>query len=266
MYALFEQPLNFDQVNGQCREVLKEILHKVSLKPEEVSVQAGTDFMADESFAGSFYVLKEGNLSFHYEGKALYFVEEGDLIGTEHYFCGLGGSLTCEFAVVLNRYPAETFLQQIEKKSALNRKWMSYLTYRTLINTILLSAVVKEEEGNLPDIRYYDAGDVIIQEGAEATEVFTLIEGGADVTVKGTKVGQIQQDEIFGVLGALGNTPRVATVTANERTMVMVLNRDNFANLIESRPSTVVKMVEDMAKKIVALNERVLEAESNAAS
>ena len=62
-------------------------------------------------------------------------------------------------------------------------------------------------------------------------------------------------------MAGLTGTKRTATVIATASSIVLSLQRDKFIELIKNRPNTVLKLIDDMARKIVSLNERVVELE-----
>ncbi|MDH5473810.1 MAG: cyclic nucleotide-binding domain-containing protein, partial [Gammaproteobacteria bacterium] len=113
-----------------------------------------------------------------------------------------------------------------------------------------------------PEIRQYNEQDTIIEEGGTDNEVYTLLSGSADVLVKDTQVGVIKRDEIFGAIAALTGTPRTAKVVATSDCTVLVVPSDRFQDLLKKRPDTVTKLIEDMARTIVASNQKIVDLSS----
>ena len=124
--------------------------------------------------------------------------------------------------------------------------------------TTICGRLIKAESKAAPKITPYRKGAVIIEQGGEGTEVYTLLEGHADVFRDDVRVGEIAADEIFGAIAALMETPRTATVVATCDSTVLALPKKSFVELIEARPATTLKMVEGMAGAIVSLNERLV--------
>lgn len=105
---------------------------------------------------------------------------------------------------------------------------------------------------------HYAAGDIIIAQGDEADLVYTLIEGQADAVCDGVKVGEIHQNEIFGALAVFTRQPRIASVVARTECSVMMVNKDDFIQLIYDQPQIAVGLIEEMTAKINELNNQLL--------
>jgi len=75
-------------------------------------------------------------------------------------------------------------------------------------------------------------------------------------------VGDIRRDELFGAIAALTDTPRTATVKADVSCSVLVVPSTSFKALLTSRPDTVTKLIEDMARTIISTNDKILSLES----
>ena len=106
-----------------------------------------------------------------------------------------------------------------------------------------------------PAIRSIAKGEAIVKEGEISDQVYTLIEGHAIVSSGGETVGQVQADELIGVIGALCGIPRIATVTASVDSLVMSLPKEDFVELLALRPQTVIKLIEDFARIISESNQ-----------
>lgn len=114
-----------------------------------------------------------------------------------------------------------------------------------------------------PKYRHYTPGETILLEGEEGDEVFILTSGAASVQVKGTSVGEIREDEVFGALAALthGGT-RTATVVATEPSDCMVFDREEFRDLLRSSPQLMEKLFLDFARALHDANDSMLRANS----
>jgi len=114
-----------------------------------------------------------------------------------------------------------------------------------------------------PKYRHYTAGETILLEGQEGDEVFILTSGAASVQVKGSPVGEIREDEVFGALAALthGGT-RTATVVATEPSDCMVFEREEFRDLLRSSPQIMEKLFLDFARALHDVNDSMLRANS----
>jgi CRP-like cAMP-binding protein len=137
--------------------------------------------------------------------------------------------------------------------------WTEYLALQTSLAHSVLSVVLRDEIETVPTIRAVQAGETIIKQGQPADTVYTLIEGKAEVLVDGVKVGEVLRDEIFGALAAFNGGARTASVITTENSLVVSLPLGEFSMLVESRPRLVVKLIQDLARAISALNSRVVD-------
>lgn len=105
---------------------------------------------------------------------------------------------------------------------------------------------------------HFAAGETIIHQGDAADLVYTLIEGSADAVRDGIKVGDIHQNEIFGALAVFTRQTRIASVVATSDCTVMMVNKNDFIQLIFQQPQISVGLIEEMAAKINELNNQLL--------
>ena len=99
--------------------------------------------------------------------------------------------------------------------------------------------------------------ETIIEEGTESDSVYSIVEGHAEVFVRGIKVGEVLEDEIFGAMSLLTNSPRTASVVADSRCLVMVVPRHQFETMIKTHPRICMSLMENMARQIVSLNQQI---------
>jgi hypothetical protein len=111
-----------------------------------------------------------------------------------------------------------------------------------------------------PQYRHFAPGETIIIEGQEGREVFVLTEGAAEVSVRGDRVGEIHQDEVFGALAALTKGIRTATVVATEPCDCMVFPKEEFRELLRTNPGLMEKLFQDVARALHDLNDSVVKA------
>ena len=90
------------------------------------------------------------------------------------------------------------------------------------------------------------------------TPFLKLLSGVAEVYVSDVMVGEIHTDEIFGAIAALTGLPRTATIKAVTPCTVVVIDKESFNHLIETRPNTIFKLAEDMTRVIVSTNEKLV--------
>ena len=77
----------------------------------------------------------------------------------------------------------------------------------------------------------------LIHQETPADACYVLLEGEADVLVKGEKVASISTGAVVGEAGLSGHKLRNATVTSTTPLDLLHINGDEFTTLIERRPA-----------------------------
>lgn len=92
------------------------------------------------------------------------------------------------------------------------------------------------------ELRVFKANEVIIQEGQLGGSMYAIVEGSVEVVRKLENGGErtiafMGEGDLFGELAMLSAGPRLASVRATERTMVLELPRSRVEQLIVEHPS-----------------------------
>lgn len=260
MYTLREEPPGLRALDDLSRSLVQQICSGIAPGQVDVKLSGGQNIKADALFDDHLLVIKEGIVHYSINDHTLFIYEAGDLIGIEHLSAaGIVGDLLTDFAIVCDCYSRSDLMGALMLDSSMLERWCQYTALQNQIYCILIESLQRAETHFSPRVVSFEPGDVIIQQSSSGDEVFTLTEGAADVFVDGVKVGEISGDEIFGAIAAFTTTQRTASVVAREPSIILSLSRDNFSGLMQSRPGTVEKLIEDMAGRIVALNKKVVE-------
>jgi len=101
------------------------------------------------------------------------------------------------------------------------------------------------------------AGQEIIHEGAEGRELFIILEGAVDVSLRKAHLNTIEAGGHFGELALIDNEVRAATVTAKTDVNLLSIRHDDFAALIHMDRQLANKLMWSFLK-VVAGNVRTL--------
>lgn len=258
MYFMQELGPEAEQFNERCKQLVAAVIAGLEPLRKNGKLTSHLHIFQDGSRRGTIYLLKEGTLSFTLGSKMLMYFDPGDLIGLEHALTTTTADIASDFAVIVDEYSIDSLLQHIRSDALRFAAWTEYLALISNLFSTLAASHMKEEITTPPDISAYRGGQTIIEQGSHAVDVYTLVEGEATAFVDGVQVGRILQGEIFGVIAALTGIPRTASVIAAKPCTVLSLPRENFVHLVKTRPSTFLKVVEDMARTMVELNEEVV--------
>ena len=94
-------------------------------------------------------------------------------------------------------------------------------------------------------IRLYLPGELVVRQGDEGSELFIILDGLADVRLgegPHSVVATLKPLQFFGEMSLLTGERRAATVVAQTRLQVLVLNKDSMGRLFKSNPPLVERM------------------------
>lgn len=265
MLASVELPADFKLLNQQYRGLVQALLDEIELVPIRVEVtptQSGNFRGFDPA---KFYLVVSGTVSARYASRAVYLLEEGDVLLPD-----IAGSRDEDAAVfygseagaTLHSYNALEFMQQVFARPNLTKLWTRLLVTYSGMMLRLTAMQTQIDVITTPGFALYEPGEVIITQGERAQYVFNLTSGLADVLVDDVSVGIISPGEIFGAMAALTHADRSATVRARSRCSVVKVPTSQFTELIKSNPATIHALLTDMANSIVSLNEQLVQQRS----
>lgn len=258
MHTDHKVPAEFEVADQSSKRLLTQLLEAIPALRKDMTLPATESWYSNPQRKNNIYVLKEGMLACRRNGKLLFYYNEGDLIGLDSIFYPSEISISTDFAVVVDEYPLEDFLTKVNNDPKLSKLWCEYSIEQSRLFSILISALANDQEGYVPEIRFYCPGDAIYEQGQITEEVYTLLEGRAEIVLDGNLVGKIQSDEVFGTVAGLTSSPRSSSVVANTDCMVAVIPKSHFKYLIYSKPDTVLKLIEDMANALNSVNTRLV--------
>jgi CRP-like cAMP-binding protein len=110
----------------------------------------------------------------------------------------------------------------------------------------------------------YAANDQIIDRDDQSGEVYFVVRGAVRIVnylSTGRQVGfaNFESGSLFGELSAIDGEPRSAEVFAQQKTILAIMERRAFIDLIKSSPEVAVRLLIHLAKVIREMNEQVLD-------
>jgi len=94
------------------------------------------------------------------------------------------------------------------------------------------------------------AGMELVTEGQHTNEFVVIAEGGADVTQNSVKIATLWPGDFFGEIALITGGPRTATVTASERSTLLVLTDRAFWRLTEDMPTIQTSALRAVAERL----------------
>ncbi len=110
-----------------------------------------------------------------------------------------------------------------------------------------------------PDVpsRSYKAGDVVVQEGESAKEMFVVRSGKVAVKVYGRTVEEVSAGGMFGEMALIDHSPRSATIVAEEDSVLVPINERLFVVLVQDTPFFALDVMRVLVERIRLMNERI---------
>jgi CRP-like cAMP-binding protein len=87
------------------------------------------------------------------------------------------------------------------------------------------------------ELRWMNAGDVIVEEGQRGDSMFIVVQGVVNVLHAGKTVAVMPEGSFFGEMALLSESPRLATVTASRNGMLFELHRSKLAQIVSAHPA-----------------------------
>ncbi len=259
MYTLYETPPGFDALAAELKQIIQDLSGRFNSATQTLHIPAHEDLSTPAYRKGKLHIIKEGMLACSRGGSNLFYFDEGDMLGLDLQLVPIEScKIWSEMAVVVDELSIEYVMREISGDWALLQQWNQMLACQMSLYLLCLASLAKSRTDQHPDVKHVPAGQVMIEQGTHASEVCTLIEGAAEVMVDGVKVGEVLPGETFGAVAALTQNPRNATVVAAQDSVVMSMKPDQVCHLIETRPHTAVKLIQDMARVIADLNQQLV--------
>ena len=104
--------------------------------------------------------------------------------------------------------------------------------------------------GKLATSLFVESGTEVITEGGFAREMMVIVSGSARVVKAGKTVAELGPGAVIGELALLTGHPRNATVTATERTEILVLDAAAFSTLLDDVPSVTRAILTTVARRL----------------
>lgn len=256
MYLIGDQPAYAEKLISTLQRIPAQLLDGLEPCAEPIALDAVEDLYQVISNR-NLYLLRSGLLHAMIDGKPLFYIQEGDLIGLRQGLNAAPCTYLSEEPLVLIPYDRESLFQHIHANNARQELFTQYILGQAALMSDAVARSKPAEVRPVTGFRQFPGGTELICEGDEADHVFIITEGHAEAFVGGIKVGDVQRDEIFGAMALFTREKRSATVIASTATTVMMIPKDQFLALMQSNPRIAHSLIESMARRIGLMNKEL---------
>ena len=183
----------------------------------------------------------------------------GDFFGENGFFTGSSRTASVEAL-----YPMQVFVLTPElyaKAAAGNAKadetLLAFYKERVVDAMLatspifgLLPSEARREILNQFHLRSFTAGQMVIREGETTGDIYMVKSGTAEVFTGATSLSTLGAGALFGEVAALRGIPRTASVRAKTDLTTLVLSREDFMGVIDTRPDVKKKIQGVIAARV----------------
>jgi CRP/FNR family transcriptional regulator, cyclic AMP receptor protein len=257
MFTTYEVSENFRYQNRSCQETLRALLGLLEISCSETVVSKLDGFSIRGERSRQFHVLEEGMVRCLLDGKPLFYLEAFDMLGDTPVLLDDRAEISSEFTVRIKSYDRVEFLNAVNATPEFARAWSTYLEYRLSMYAELMAALTAKGDPVHASTLHFNKGQVIIVQNSIAKDVYTMLNGEADVYLDDNHIGEVLEGEIFGAMAATTHLTRTASVIARTDCVVLSVPKEYFLTLAETHPRTLLKLIDDMTRIIVSQNEKL---------
>lgn len=106
----------------------------------------------------------------------------------------------------------------------------------------------------MENMKAFQQGETVIEEGTKGTSAFIILSGQVDIIKqsgeKEITVATLGQGQVFGEMGLIEDRPRSATVRASSELKVRVIDRDQFNELLRTKPSVLIPIMKSLFERL----------------
>jgi CRP-like cAMP-binding protein len=103
---------------------------------------------------------------------------------------------------------------------------------------------------DLTEEQRFEEGASLAEEGKPGDTFYVLLEGEAKVLRRGRRIARLLPGDFFGEIALIDGGPRTASVVAETPIATLTLTRKRFRKMLEEDPSIVVRMLEELTKRL----------------
>ncbi|MCK8602553.1 cyclic nucleotide-binding domain-containing protein [Desulfoferrobacter suflitae] len=225
---------------------------------------AGKEIVSEGDEPLCFFVVLNGQVRLSTKGKAILNLADQDIFGLENivlkHSCFYTATALSESRIAA--YGPEALDHFIRRNPRMTRNILASILRqlaRVTRDSVWSSDSFSIEE---VDVRFFQDGEVIIEEGTRSREFYRLVstQGGLRVSIRNEELPPIvTPGEFFGEIAGLLHLPRQATVTSMGESVVERYDLESVESIIRDYPEIAVQMMRTLISRLIEMNVRLTE-------
>ncbi len=253
MLSMFDVPEGLLEKYKSAKIPLTLIRDTLGDESQTFDIASGGDLC--EEYPGQMVFIRSGVFKLSRDQRFVRFYSTGDLLCIPE---DPVWTMIAEFGAEVFAFPQGALLPRLHEAPELLKAIEHHQTTETLIAHTLCSMYQGDSVEYKSDIRRFEVGGTVITEGDEPDNLFEMLEGSAVVSVNGTKIGEVHEEEVFGEVSFLTGTKRGATVTTTSRCLIQVISRPDLEKFAKSRPGLIFKLSQTLAQRLTDVNRKLV--------
>ena len=188
MYLIGDQPPYAEKLINTLQRIPAQLLDGLEPCADPIMLDAVEDLYEVISNR-NLYLLRSGLLHALIDGKPLFYIQEGDLIGLRQGLNAAPCTYLSEESLVLVPYDREALFRHIHANNTRQELFTHYILGQAALMSDALARSKPAEVRPVTGFRQFPAGTELIRQGDDADHVFIITEGHAEAFVGGFKVG-----------------------------------------------------------------------------
>lgn len=127
-----------------------------------------------------------------------------------------------------------------------------------ILKKIPFFAQLSEEDlksiGETIQMQYFGPDQVIFEEGDYGEEMYIIKRGKVAVLRNFSQIAELTDNAFFGEMALVSEEPRNATIRAITDVEALVLKKEDFRNLLETKPSIATEVSYEVVKRANTLS------------
>jgi CRP-like cAMP-binding protein len=222
----------------------------------EINAYECGDRILEEGQEGSFFsVILSGQVRLSHAGAKVSVLNPQDIFGLESVVLKKPSYYTvvalekCRIA----KYGPEALDHLIHESPRMVQCLLMSTLHQLIQTTQLLLDPVGRFSLDDVHVRFFDDGDIVLDENSPATDFYRLVstQGGLRVTISGKEISRIQKPgEFFGKSAGLFNISKHATITSIGESVLEAYDLNNLDVIIRDHPEVARQMMRGLISRL----------------